>query len=311
MEPQHSQINGGSCEACGSNAHTAYYSELTSLAHNARRFGTEPDAETTATQLQDRHRVMKETGSLTEFCPIDERAFEDWVDVNARKIKAWGVCIPLFKEIWCAAGGEAFSQVIAMSGLLIPDTGPRRQPQGDHEGCPHPRSRAPTQGRGAWGGSCGRSSRSTSRTTAQPPRSPTTPCYGCGEMGHWRKDCPFGQHRCHNCHKLGHIAKACRNMAIKDTQGRVSQSLRAAPSKVTFETRVDRTTQDKVTTAADVLQQIRLLAQAKTQKATQRRQEKRPAGKPTKRAPRDHPLGAGVQEDDDEEAEALQKISIQ
>eukprot|EP00923_Selenidium_pygospionis_P015055 GHVN01026127.1.p1 GENE.GHVN01026127.1~~GHVN01026127.1.p1 ORF type:complete len:197 (+),score=5.23 GHVN01026127.1:269-859(+) len=58
---------------------------------------------------------MKETGALTQFYPMDERAFEDWVDLTARKIRAWGVCLPLFKEIWCAAGGEAFSQIIANS----------------------------------------------------------------------------------------------------------------------------------------------------------------------------------------------------
>eukprot|EP01068_Selenidium_serpulae_P008731 Selendium_serpulae@DN5061_c0_g1_i1.p2 len=96
---------------------TSYYSELTGLAGNVERFPKPIDDEAEIKkQLEDRFRVKKETGTLTEFHPSTEKELEEWVDMNAPKIKARAVCVELFKEIWAAAarrvGGCGSSQVI-------------------------------------------------------------------------------------------------------------------------------------------------------------------------------------------------------
>eukprot|EP00923_Selenidium_pygospionis_P014796 GHVN01025656.1.p1 GENE.GHVN01025656.1~~GHVN01025656.1.p1 ORF type:complete len:155 (+),score=9.21 GHVN01025656.1:573-1037(+) len=101
--------------------------------------------------------------------------------------------------------------------------------------------------------------------TSSQPRAPTPTgeCHCCGERGHWRKDCRFAKHRCENCHRIGHTQKACNSRTCKDTQGRISQSLRTQPSKVTFEQRLDKSTEDKVTTAQDVFERLREMAKKK------------------------------------------------
>eukprot|EP01068_Selenidium_serpulae_P000743 Selendium_serpulae@DN11309_c0_g1_i1.p1 len=89
----------------------SYYSELTTLAKNVERF-PEPvaDEEEIRKQWEDRFRVKKETGTLATFHPANERALEEWVDANAPKIKARGVCVDLFKELWAAVATADFSR---------------------------------------------------------------------------------------------------------------------------------------------------------------------------------------------------------
>ena len=47
----------------------------------------------------------------------------------------------------------------------------------------------------------------------QPPvaHGPIGPCFACGQSGHIRADCRYGDATCHSCGKRGHIKPACRS----------------------------------------------------------------------------------------------------
>lgn len=64
-----------------------YYLSLFALANEAKRFGLEPIASEVLIQLFRRFSVLKEVGKLPNFSPMDEKTFEDWIDVVVRKIK--------------------------------------------------------------------------------------------------------------------------------------------------------------------------------------------------------------------------------
>lgn len=53
------------------------------------------------------------------------------------------------------------------------------------------------------------------------PKPPFPPYHSCGSTTHRRKDCSKLQATCYKCQKIGHISTVCRNMAMKDEQGRV------------------------------------------------------------------------------------------
>eukprot|EP00921_Rhytidocystis_pertsovi_P023882 GHVQ01038322.1.p1 GENE.GHVQ01038322.1~~GHVQ01038322.1.p1 ORF type:complete len:112 (-),score=10.16 GHVQ01038322.1:600-935(-) len=89
------------------NSNADYYSSLSRLANLAKRFCDEPDKAAEKKQLEDRFRVLKEAGSFDEFKPTSEKELEDWMDVTARKVKARRLCVPLFREQWCACTSES------------------------------------------------------------------------------------------------------------------------------------------------------------------------------------------------------------
>lgn len=88
------------------------FTALVALAKKAERFPEKPDDEEAAKQLRERYKVQKETGDLGAFNPVDEKSLEDWVDGAARRIKARGVCVQLFKEFWYNSCPESISAVI-------------------------------------------------------------------------------------------------------------------------------------------------------------------------------------------------------
>ncbi|KAH0482685.1 MAG: hypothetical protein KVP17_002622 [Porospora cf. gigantea B] len=131
-----------------------------------------------------------------------------------------------------------------------------------------------------------------------PPKKPTQPCGSCGHMDHFRKDCPYKEYRCHNCQKIGHLSAACRNVATKDTQGRVRQMVEMKPGKIQTAVAIDNSTKDRVNTAQDVLQNLFDAAVKRANKATAKRKEKqRKSGKLPKRKKKEHPVGAAIEDE--------------
>eukprot|EP00921_Rhytidocystis_pertsovi_P024303 GHVQ01039090.1.p1 GENE.GHVQ01039090.1~~GHVQ01039090.1.p1 ORF type:complete len:303 (+),score=53.04 GHVQ01039090.1:113-1021(+) len=148
--------------------------------------------------------------------------------------------------------------------------------------------------------------------TVQPfpqTRLPVAPCHGCGDTGHWKKGCPYREHRCDNCNKIGHISRVCRSLAMKDSHGRIRQRVIPGPSKITTESAVDRNMPDRVGTARDELQQIAQMCKGRSEKAKAVRDRKREekGGEP-KRKVKEHPALVGVAEEEDRNDVVLELI---
>eukprot|EP00923_Selenidium_pygospionis_P041542 GHVN01072011.1.p1 GENE.GHVN01072011.1~~GHVN01072011.1.p1 ORF type:complete len:114 (-),score=22.80 GHVN01072011.1:702-1043(-) len=99
-------------------------------------------------------------------------------------------------------------------------------------------------------------------------------------------------------------------MVVKDSIGRVGHRVDKQVSKITVDTRLDKSTTDKVVTAQDVLNQLWQVAEQKKSEANEKRGKKADAiGKIVKiREP--HPLGAALDAEDmsDEQRAELQKV---
>eukprot|EP00921_Rhytidocystis_pertsovi_P024405 GHVQ01039222.1.p1 GENE.GHVQ01039222.1~~GHVQ01039222.1.p1 ORF type:complete len:124 (-),score=17.21 GHVQ01039222.1:258-629(-) len=90
-----------------------YYTSLSQLAEGSERFCKVPEETVVSDQLRDRYKVMKEVGQFNDFVPVNEEALEDWVDIQARRVKSRRVCVELFQELWCASATEAVADTIA------------------------------------------------------------------------------------------------------------------------------------------------------------------------------------------------------
>lgn len=128
------------------------------------------------------------------------------------------------------------------------------------------------------------------------PRIPRDTCASCGQTGHWRKDCPMKDYRCDRCGQLGHITLACKNIALKDRQGRVKQLVEVKDSRIRTEAALDNTMKDKVMTAQDVLQQVLEKAKIRIMKSKERRAAKN-VNRRSKRRVIEHPVAAAPPSD--------------
>ncbi len=134
-------------------------------------------------------------------------------------------------------------------------------------------------------------------------RTPPSPCPACLQ-NHWRKDCPYKKTKCFNCGLIGHVSKACRNLAVKDHTGRIDTRVQPKESGVTVHQRKDRTQTDKMQTAEGTIAGLREVATQRSVNAAQKRHDKRQAeGKPVR--PRfTHPVALSqLQPSEDEESE--------
>lgn len=135
------------------------------------------------------------------------------------------------------------------------------------------------------------------------PQQPTTPCPRCGVKGHWANQCSHRTNRCKNCQMIGHIAAACRNIAVKDARGRVETRVESRPSKVTTELRRDRTKLDKVRTTQATIAGIEKQQVAAKAKAAEKRKIKN-RGKVYKRAVIEHEEMVAESESEEEATES-------
>lgn len=55
-------------------------------------------------------------------------------------------------------------------------------------------------------------------------KKPQNPCFSCGKIGHWRKDCKYREATCHKCGLVGHIAPACRNNSGSKSGSKAAQT---------------------------------------------------------------------------------------
>lgn len=52
----------------------------------------------------------------------------------------------------------------------------------------------------------------------------TSPCYVCGQLGHWRNDCKYKNPQCFKCKKKGHIATVCKSKGGKPSKKKESKT---------------------------------------------------------------------------------------
>ena len=130
-------------------------------------------------------------------------------------------------------------------------------------------------------------------------REPTGPCHGCGNVGHWRKHCPFREHRCEKCQIIGHVSSACKNYALKDSQGRVRQRIQQKQGRIQSESTLDHNHPSRVMTAQDVLNKVMLMAKQKSEKARIAREKKNTElGIVPKRTKKEHPVAVAIPDGD-------------
>lgn len=102
-------------------------------------------------------------------------------------------------------------------------------------------------------------------------------CHGCGSTRHFRKDCPHSSDICEHCNRRGHIAEVCRRWIQRDRAGRVKHEVNPTSSKVHMSTTIDRTKQQKMTSAKAVLDEMIDAAVAKSSLQKHRRTKGRDA----------------------------------
>lgn len=134
------------------------------------------------------------------------------------------------------------------------------------------------------------------------------PCGGCGGP-HFRKKCPYKEYRCHKCDVIGHIAKVCRNIAIKDHKGRVETRVEPKDSNIVMRQRRDRSQQDKMNTAESAVSALREVAEKRSKKSTERRKKKKEAAGKTTRPRKDHPVGVAREESAQSDSESSDELT--
>ena len=105
-------------------------------------------------------------------------------------------------------------------------------------------------------------------------REPNRPCFGCGDNGHWYRQCPMKKHRCGKCNKMGHADVVCPNLVLTDQAGRPSTVVQPRPSGTHVQTRQDRTQADRLLTAEAVMKVLKDLMMQKSVKAREYRQKR-------------------------------------
>eukprot|EP00922_Rhytidocystis_sp_ex-Travisia-forbesii_P059726 GHVS01088575.1.p2 GENE.GHVS01088575.1~~GHVS01088575.1.p2 ORF type:complete len:181 (-),score=35.60 GHVS01088575.1:1167-1709(-) len=114
----------------------------------------------------------------------------------------------------------------------------------------------------------------SSRSPTQNTQKPSSPCGGCGGE-HWQKDCPHKHNRCENCHRLGHLAKACRATVLKTPDGRIDVIILPRQGSGEIRKNRDRTQEDRLRTAAAVLQEVLGGLTKRTEKDRKKRVDKK------------------------------------
>ena len=134
-------------------------------------------------------------------------------------------------------------------------------------------------------------------------RQPYSPCPSCSGS-HWKKDCPYKKTRCFSCGLIGHISKACRNLALKDNKGRVETRVEPKSSSIVMHQRKDRTQQDKMLSAESTIAGLREVAAQRSLSASAKRHDKRKAEGKIVRQRNPHPVALTQLQYSEEESEA-------
>eukprot|EP00922_Rhytidocystis_sp_ex-Travisia-forbesii_P046566 GHVS01069407.1.p2 GENE.GHVS01069407.1~~GHVS01069407.1.p2 ORF type:complete len:213 (+),score=24.36 GHVS01069407.1:90-641(+) len=109
-----------------------------------------------------------------------------------------------------------------------------------------------------------------SSMTGKPP----SPC-GCCGGSHWMRECPHKSARCEKCHRLGHIEPACKATVLKTPDGRIDVYILPRPGSLEFRQYRDRTQQDRIRSAKNVLAEILGRAETNSAKDKAKREDKK------------------------------------
>ena len=119
-----------------------------------------------------------------------------------------------------------------------------------------------------------------------------TTCSACGESGHFRHSCRYKAYRCRNCHRIGHLAKACKSLVVKDEKGRVDARLETKQTGTVLSQRKDKSQTEKMVSMEAVLGTIRDIAEKRAAKSADlRRKRKEKMGWTRQRKLIEHEIG--------------------
>lgn len=126
-------------------------------------------------------------------------------------------------------------------------------------------------------------------------------CFACGSTEHFKRDCEFRNSRCAKCLLIGHLSSVCTNYVLKDNKGRVEMRVEPKPSGTNIHQRKDRSQKDKMLSAEAVLGVVRKVAEQRSEKAAQRRREKKSESRwVRKKADVQHTVAAALEDAESE-----------